>query len=102
MTLIPMSLRLEAPDGIEEYRIRDGEVEVRQLEHPVEEDRIWYRLTPRELTAHVKSNSVVAQWLKHRIGWRRLLRACLADKNLFPEEVAPLPVARPDFPLHPE
>lgn len=88
MTLIPISLRLEAPDGIEEYRIRAGEVEVRQLQHPVEEDRVWCRLTPEELSAHVKRNTVVAKWLTHRMGWRRLLRACVGDQNLFPYEQA--------------
>ena len=54
MELTPMCLRLESPDGcLEEYRICEGEVEVRQLEHPLEEERGWHQLTPGELTAHV-------------------------------------------------
>jgi len=84
MALTAMCLRIESPDGCaEEYRIGEGEVEVRQLQHPIEEERRWHRLTPGELTAHVNRNTVVAQWLMRRLGWRRLLRACVADQNLY-------------------
>jgi hypothetical protein len=83
MAIVPMHLRLEAADGIEEYRIHDGDVEVRQLQYPIEEDRVWYRLTAEELKRHVDRNTVVAQWLKRRMGWRPLLRACVAEHNLF-------------------
>jgi hypothetical protein len=83
MALTPMYLRLESLDGCtEEYRIWEGEVEVRE-QHPVEEERGWHRLTPEELTSHVNRNTVVAQWLMRRLGWRRLLRACVADHNLY-------------------
>jgi hypothetical protein len=82
MTLIPMTLRLEARDGSasEEYRIYDGEIEVRELQ-PTEDDWDWHRLTPEQLSDHVKRNTVVAQWLNQRLGWRRLLRACVADQT---------------------
>jgi hypothetical protein len=84
MALTAMCLRVESPDGCaEEYRIGEGEVEVRQLQHRIEEERGWHRLTPGELTAHVNRNTVVAQWLMRRLGWRRLLRACVADQNLY-------------------
>lgn len=85
MALTPMCLRLESPDGgAEEYRLWEGEVEVRQLQHTIEqeEDWEWHRLTPGELTAHVNRNTVVAQWLMRRLGWRRLLRACVDDQTL--------------------
>lgn len=82
MALIPMCLRLETPDGCaEEYRIRDGEIEVRELQAPGEESW-WHRVTPEQLSDHVNHNTVVAQWLTHRLGWRRLLRACVAGQNL--------------------
>ena len=82
MALTAMCLRVESPEGCaEEYRIGEGEVEVRQLQHPIEEERRWHRLTPGELTAHVNRNTVVAQWLMRRLGRRRLLRACVADQN---------------------
>jgi hypothetical protein len=82
MALTPMCLRLESPDGYaEEYRIGEEEVQVRQLQYPIE--RGWHRLSPGELTAHVNRNTVVAQWLMRRLGWRRLLRACVADQNLY-------------------
>jgi hypothetical protein len=82
MALVPTYLRLEAPEGIEEYRIYNGDIEVRQLQYPVEEDRLWYRLTTEELASHVNQNTVVAQWLMRRLGWRRLLRACGTEQNL--------------------
>jgi hypothetical protein len=78
-----MHLRLEAADGIEEYRVHNGDVEVRQLQYPIEEDRVWYRLTAEELKRNVDRNTVVAQWLIRRLGWRRLLRACVAEQNLY-------------------
>lgn len=83
MAILPMHLRLEAPDGIEEYRIQNGDIEVRQLQYPIEEDHVWYRLTAEELKEHVNRNTVVAQWLKGRMGWRPLLRACVAEQNLY-------------------
>jgi hypothetical protein len=83
MATLPMHFRLEAADWIEEYRIHNGDVEVRQLQYPIEEDRVWYRLTAEDLKGHVDRNTVVAQWLKHRMGWRPLLRACVAEQNLY-------------------
>src|SRR4051812_17358427 len=83
MATLPMHLRLEAADGIEEYRVHNGDVEVRQLQYPIEEDRVWYRLTAEELKRHVDRNTVVAQWLIRRLGWHRLLRACVAEQNLY-------------------
>ncbi len=87
MSLIPMSLRLEAGDGsaVEEYRIHDGDVEVRKLRQPVEEIRhgvVWHRLTAGQLSSHVYGNTVVAQWLQRRLGWRRLLQACVDEQYL--------------------
>ena len=94
MVLMPMTLRLEAANssGVEEYRIYEDGVQVRKLccgeekgdlelagEHLSNE---WQRLSPDDLTHHVKDNTVVAQWLKHRLGWRRLLRACSDPQTL--------------------
>jgi hypothetical protein len=94
MVLMPMTLRLEATDGagVEEYRIFEDAVEVRKLRSGEEKDDLelasehvsneWQRLSHEDLTAHVKKNTVVAQWLKHRLGWRRLLRACTDPQTL--------------------
>ncbi len=87
MALMPVNLRLEAADGsgIEEYRIQDGDIEVRRVQRAVERGRCdddWQPLTPRQLAAHVQDNTVVAQWLRHRIGWRRLLLACSDQQTL--------------------
>src|SRR5260370_5754270 len=76
-------LRLEAADGsaTKQYRIDDGKVEVRTLHlhsgyDPPESS--WHRLTPQQLSTHVERNTVVAQWLERRLGWRRLLQACVS------------------------
>lgn len=85
MALTPIHLRLEAPDGCaEEYRIRDEHIEIRQLQDDAtEDDRQWHQLTPEQLTDHVKRNTVVAQWLERRLGWRRLVRACVGEQALY-------------------
>ena len=86
--LLPTTLRLEAVDGsgVEEYRIFGDGIEVRKLRCGEENDDPelvgdqvscgWTRLTPADLSRHVKDNTIVAHWLKQRLGWRRLLYAC--------------------------
>ena len=87
MALMPVNLRLEAADGseCEEYRIQDGDIEVRTVRRSGEygpsrrsqfDNDDWQRLTAPQLANHVQRNTVVAQWLQHRIGWRRLILAC--------------------------
>ena len=86
MALMPTNLRVEAADGsgIDEYRICEGMIEFRKLQRSgeIESDDHWDRLSPSDLTAHVHDNTVVAQWLRHRLGWRRLLRACVNPETL--------------------
>ncbi len=85
MSLGSMRLRLESGDDspAKEYRIEDGNVEVRTLDPEGESVRrtgsVWWRLTPEQLSIHVERNTVVAQWLEHRLGWRRLLQACVGQ-----------------------
>jgi hypothetical protein len=81
MSVGSVRLRLEAEDGTAawEYRIDDGNVEVRNLHPPRGHDspeNSWHRLTPAQLSIQVEGNTVVAQWLERRLGWRRLLQAC--------------------------
>ena len=85
MALTPTHLRLEAPDGCaEEYRIRDEHIEIRQLQDdPTKDDRPWHQLTPEQLTDHVERKTAVAHWLERRLGWRRLLQACLGEQTLY-------------------
>jgi len=78
-------LRLEAEDGStsREYRVNDGKVEVRSLQSRRECDpreSSWHRLTPQQLSIHVERNTVVARWLEHRLGWKRLLQACAGQE----------------------
>ncbi len=86
MSLGSMRLRLESGDGssAKEYRIEDGNVEVRTLDPERGSRRrtgsFWWRLTPQQLRIHVERNTVVAQWLERRLGWRRLLQACAGQE----------------------
>src|SRR5581483_4549412 len=87
MPFMPMTLRLEAADGsgADEYRICDGEVEIRTRQGSDDQagtEDNWQRLTPEQLSRHVQDNTIVAQWLKRRLGWRRLLRACVGQQTL--------------------
>jgi hypothetical protein len=81
MPLKSARLRIEN-DGAapREYRVVEGQIEVRRLSTSGEERAksppVWHRLTPEQLSIHVDRNTVVARWLEHRIGWRNLLRAC--------------------------
>lgn len=84
MSLTPTCLRLETPDGptVKEYRIHNGDIETRQLKHDrTADDCQWHRLTPEQLAEHVNRNTVVAHWLERRLGWRRLLQACVGEQN---------------------
>jgi hypothetical protein len=84
MSLGNMRLRLESGNPAKEYRIEDGNVEVRMLDPEDGSDRctgsIWSRLTREQLSFHVERNTVVAQWLERRLGWRRLLQACVGQE----------------------
>jgi len=88
MSLIPTSLRVEAPDGtaIEEYRIDHGAIEVRRFSDVGDNQAPWRQLTPAQLRDHVNRKTLLAQWLERRLGWRRLLRACLGRENLWQAE----------------
>lgn len=86
MLVESVPFRLDSIDGslAKEYRVKDGSVEVRTLDPEGGSDRHtedgWWRLTPEQLSIHVERNSVVAQWLEHRLGWRRLLQACVGQE----------------------
>ena len=89
MSLGSMRLRLESGNGspAKDYRIEDANVEVRMLDREDGSDRsdrctgsIWSRLSPEQLSIHVERNTVVAKWLERRLGWRRLLQACVGQE----------------------
>ena len=80
-----MRLRLEAENGsaTHEFRIDNGIVEVRSLRSVTEceaHSTDWHRVTRQQLRNHVERNTVVAQWLERRLGWRRLLHACVSHE----------------------
>jgi uncharacterized Rossmann fold enzyme len=89
---MPVNLRIETADGScqEEYRIHGRDIEVRSCSQPMEfdvpdqyqSDDEWHRMTAEQLSAHVQANTVLAQWLRHRIGWRRLVVACTDPQTL--------------------
>ena len=77
------TLRIDSGDGsrVVDYRIEDGSVETRVTEVAAE-DRIeqeWRQLTPEELSAHVMAGTVLAHWLRRKLGIFRLMRACTPD-----------------------
>ena|SRR5271165_2961932 len=78
-------LRVESDNGspAREYRIAGDKVEVRTLDPASGLDdgaeNLWWRLTPQQLSTHVERNTIVAQWLERRLGWRQLLRACVGE-----------------------
>ena len=80
-------LRIDRCDGsrVAEYRIDNGCVESRTLETLGEcgttTDKHWKRLTPEQLTSHVLAGTVVAQWLRTRMGIHSLIRACSSSAN---------------------
>jgi hypothetical protein len=85
MSLRSMRLRLESADGspAKEYRIEDGNVEVRTLDPEGGSHRrnrtVWCQLTPEQLSIHVERNTVVDQWLERRLGWT-FIAACVGQE----------------------
>lgn len=95
MALTATHLRLESADGVsEEFRISNGYAEARHLQHDSTEDYEWHRLGPEQIADHVNRNTVVAQWLMRRLGWRRLLRACVREESVHYLEMMDVPPER--------
>ena len=67
---------------VKEYRISDdGKIEARTLNGRREHDSAWKQVSPEHLCSHVRQNTAIARWLEQRLGWRRLLWACVADDS---------------------
>jgi hypothetical protein len=81
-------LRLEPYDGspAKDYRVHAGEIEVRLVATRGQDEAGWRRLSPEELSQHVRNNTIVAQWLQERLGWRKVLQKCslAPDKKIPP------------------
>ncbi len=75
-------LRIDSSDGsrAREYRIDSEGVQVRTLISDGAKS-VWRTLTSDNLSSHVRRNTVVAQWLERRLGWRRLLLACVGEES---------------------
>lgn len=80
-------LRVDLGDGFRAvvYRIEYGCVESCIVESLAEKDGMiensWHRLTANELSSHVMADTVVARWLRHKMGIYRLIRACNEDTS---------------------
>jgi hypothetical protein len=79
-------LRIDLGDGscAVDYKIDYGRVESRILESAEKGSVIekpWHLLTAKELTSHVMADTVVAHWLRHRMGIHRLIQACNQDSS---------------------
>jgi hypothetical protein len=75
------TLRIDPADGsaVIEYRIDREHVESRQVRNG--RNRNWERLSPEQLTAHVLAETVLAYWLRRRMGLHQLIRACSPDSS---------------------
>ena len=104
------TLRIDMPDGssVVEYRIRHDSVETRTLpaEHGDGTGNEWQRLTPEQIDYHITRSTIVAYWLRRRIGVRRLIQTCsdamsgLRDPNavhLLVRKLASLPSLYPEL-----
>jgi hypothetical protein len=78
-------LRIDHYDGsaVADYRIEDDHVESRTLHTATEgnsdTEEQWQRLTPKQLSSHITDDTVVARWLRRRMGVHPLIRACSQD-----------------------
>ena len=87
-------LRIDSGDGSHamDYRIQYGNVESRTLEAGCEtngeSENQWHRLTSDQLSSHVMADTVVARWLRRRMGTRRLIRACNQEPPSLPSNGA--------------
>ena len=76
------TLRIDRDDGsaVADYRIEDDRVESRTLhtapEGSTNTEKQWQRLTPEQLSSHIMRDTVVARWLRRRMGVHPLIRAC--------------------------
>lgn len=80
--LIPNTLRIDDGNGssIIDYRIQAGGVESRIVDSAtLGTENGWRPVRAEQLSSHVMSNNVVAQWLHRRMGIHALLRACTQD-----------------------
>jgi hypothetical protein len=79
------TLRIDSGRGspVIEYRIQSDHVESREVcfEEGTHMQAQWRRLTPEQISSHVMAGTVLARWLRYRMGLRRLLRAC-GDKEI--------------------
>ena len=75
-------LRIDRDDGsaVADYRIEDDRVESRTLHTSTDgssdTEKQWQRLTPEQLSSHIMRDTVVARWLRRRMGVHPLIRAC--------------------------
>jgi len=77
------TLRIDACDGSSatDYRIKDGSVETRILRAEDPAIYTWRQLSPEQLASLVTKDTVVAYWLRRRMGLHRLIRACSEDSS---------------------
>jgi hypothetical protein len=77
-------LRVDRGDrsGAIEYRIEREHVESRAVGKDTVEES-WRRIPPEKLRSHVMADTVLARWLRRRMGIHKLIRACQQDSSPF-------------------
>ena len=73
-------LRIDPGDSspVLDYRIENGHVESRAAGAGEAEEQ-WRELTPEQLCSHVMADTVLAHWLRRRMGIFPLIRACTPE-----------------------
>lgn len=76
-------LRIEKGDGSTamDYRIEGGCVESRAVRKGMVE-KPWQRLEPEKLRSQVMADTLLAHWLRRRMGIHELIRACQQDSSV--------------------
>jgi hypothetical protein len=74
-------LRIDSGKGspVLEYKIENDRVEGREFSFESGDETGWQRLTSEQISSHVMADTVLARWLRGRMGLYRLLRACGGD-----------------------
>jgi hypothetical protein len=83
-------LRIDQGDGSAaiDYRIEAGRIESRAVQNGVEKP--WQRLTPEDVRHHVMADTMLARWLRRRMGIHQLIRACQPDSSVFGGSESPI------------
>ena len=88
--LVSNTLRIDRGKdcSVIDYRIQDDRVETRIVDSATTRTESgWRSVAPEQLRSHVMRNTVLAYWLRRKMGIRRLLRACSLETSVMHTQV---------------